>query len=41
MIDCYAKVKAAIESGGVLDDTNITDVKAVVDVASDVEEFLE
>lgn len=39
--EIFAILKAVLEDGSVLDETNMTDVKSVVDVASSIEELIE
>ena len=39
--EIFATLKAVLEDGSVLGDTNISDVKSVVDVASSLEELIE
>ncbi|WP_171173708.1 hypothetical protein [Ruegeria sp. HKCCD8929] len=40
-LQAFAAIKAVVESGDPLDDTKITDVKAAVDMASEIEELIE
>ncbi|MEX0366969.1 MAG: hypothetical protein AB3N22_12920 [Ruegeria sp.] len=40
-LQAFAAIKAVVESGDPLDDTKITDVKAAVDMASEIEELID
>lgn len=40
-IEIFGSLRAILEDGNVLEDTNIGDVKSAMDIASDIEEYLD